>query len=195
MMADAQRHLDPPAPARGKGTRFWALLVLSVLLLATSVTVVAGLVSPGFEAAAAGREADGVRAFEFGGSSDGAAAPADATDAPAVVTVTPEAGWWVEPHAEALRLSSPDRALGIEMRVVTEREAREALEGGTAGGDPLLTETLASGARVQHATAGEEFIAAAELGDAVVLVVAAAAPAVELSDYRVALGHLLNSLA
>jgi hypothetical protein len=195
MMADAQVRLDPPAPARGERARFRTLLVFSVLLLAASVTVVVGLVSPGFEAEAAGREADGVRAFEFSGSSDGAAAPADAIDAPAVVTVTPEAGWWVEPDAEALRLGSPDRTLGIEMRVVTEREAREALEGVTAGGDPLLTETLASGTRVQHVTAGEEFIAAAELGDAVVLVVAAAAPEVELADYRVALGHLLNSMA
>lgn len=157
-------------------------------LTGVAATVVTALVAPGLEAVAAGREADGTRSFALG---DGGSS----LDPAGAVTLTPEAGWWVEPRASTLWLSSPDRALGVELRVVSEREARDALEGARAGGDPLLTETLASGALVRHVTEAERFVALAQIGDTVVLLEAAATPEAALADYRVALGRLLDSLS
>ncbi|MGK0741415.1 hypothetical protein ACSHWG_05970 [Leucobacter sp. Z1108] len=204
MMADAQRHLDPPAPARGKGTRFWALLLLSMLLLVCSALAVWVLLAPSVRAGLAGQEADGLRAFGVNDDTDSgfdlgsafrAGADTDMSTLGAVAAVTPDSGWWITPQVHGgLLLRSPDRVLIVEIGIATAADAGEALERAGADGDPLRTETLANGARVQHVTGDTEFTAVVELGDTDLLVEAEVTPEGDLVDYRPALGTLLESV-
>ena len=204
-MADAQHRVDPPAPARGERARFWALLVLSVVLLAGSVLVVWALLGPGVQGALASQEADGVREFGVAGDVDlgsdlgptfGAGADTQMSIIGSVATVRPESGWWVTPQAHGgLLLRSPDRVLVVDIGVVTEAEARVALDLAGADGDPLRTETLASGARVQHVTGDGDFAAVLKLGGADLLVEAEVTPGGDHAGYRPALGALLESVA
>ena len=184
--------------------RFWGLLVLSVVLLAGSVLVVWALLGPGVRAGLASQEADGVR--EFGVAADvdlgsnlgayfGSGADTQLSILGSVATVRPESGWWVTPQAHGgLLLRSPDRVLVVKISVATEAETRVALDLAGAGGDPLRTEMLASGARVQHVTGDMKFAAVLELGDADLLVEAEVTSEGDLAAYRSALGVLLESV-
>ncbi|MGK0715811.1 hypothetical protein ACR5KS_07050 [Leucobacter sp. W1153] len=204
MMADAQRHLDPPAPARGKGTRFWALLVLSVLLLACSALAGWVLLAPSVRAGLASQEADGLRAFGVSeytgtgldlGAAFRAGADTEMSTSGALAAVTPDTGWWITPQVHGgLLLHSPDRVLVVEIGVARAAEARERLDLAGAAGDPLRTETLANGARVQHVIGDTEFTAVVELGDTDLLVEAEVNPEGDLVDYRPALGALLETV-
>lgn len=202
--AEPVQLVDRAAPTRGERRRFWALLGLSVALLACSALAVWVLLAPSVRAGLAGQEADGLRAFGVNDDTDSgfdlgsafrAGADTDMSTLGAVAAVTPDSGWWITPQVHGgLLLRSPDRVLIVEIGIATAADAGEALERAGADGDPLRTETLANGARVQHVTGDTEFTAVVELGDTDLLVEAEVTPEGDLVDYRPALGTLLESV-
>jgi len=185
--------------------RFWALLGLSVALLACSALAVWALLAPSVRAGLASQEADGLRAFGVSEGTDsgfdlgaafGTRADTQISILGAVAAVTPDTGWWITPQVHGgLLLRSPDRVLVVEIGVARAAEARETLELAGAEGDPLRTETLANGARVQHVTGDTEFTAIVELGDTDLLIEAEVTSEGDLADYRPAMGALLESVA
>ena len=165
------------------------------------------LLLPALAGTAAGRLADGTEAFDIGFAAGAAATPAAApapagsaaTDLAPVAgepTVTPAAGWWVQPQPSGgILLRSPDRILTVEMAVVADAAARTALSDAEAAGDPLRREELASGTTAQHVTGETGIVVVIELAASTVLVEAQLTPEGELADYRPALGELLESVA
>lgn len=202
--AEPVQLVDRAAPTRGERRRFWALLGLSVALLACSALAVWVLLAPSVRAGLAGQEADGLRAFGVGDDTDsgfdlgaafGIRDDTEVSVQDAVAAVTPDTGWWITPQVHGgLLLRSPDRVLIVEIGIATAADAGEALERAGADGDPLSTETLANGARVQYFTGDTEFTAVVELGDTDLLVEAEVNPEGDLVDYRPALGALLESV-
>ena len=195
--------VDLPAPSGAPRSRLLALLGAAALLSLGSLTLLAVLLLPALAGTAAGRLADGTEAFDIGFAVGAAAAPApagsEATDLAPVAgepTVTPAAGWWVQPQPSGgILLRSPDRILTVEMAVVADAAARTALSDAEAAGDPLRREELASGTTAQHVTGETGIVVVLELAAATVLVEAQLAPESELADYRPALGELLESVA
>lgn len=195
--------VDLPAPSGAPRSRLLALLGAAALLSLGSLTLLAVLLLPALAGTAAGRLADGTEAFDIGFAVGAAATPAPAgsaaTDLAPVAgepTVTPAAGWWVQPQPSGgILLRSPDRILTVEMAVVADAAARTALSDAEAAGDPLRSEELASGTTAQHVTGETGIVVVLELAASTVLVEAQLTPEGELADYRPALGELLESVA
>lgn len=195
--------VDLPAPSGAPRSRLLALLGAAALLSLGSLTLLAVLLLPALAGTAAGRLADGTEAFDIGFAVGAAATPASAgsaaTDLAPVAgepTVTPAAGWWVQPQPSGgILLRSPDRVLTVEMAVVADAAARTALSDAEAAGDPLRSEELASGTTAQHVTGETGIVVVIELAASTVLVEAQLTPEGELADYRPALGELLESVA
>jgi hypothetical protein len=195
--------VDLPAPSGAPRSRLLALLGAAALLSLGSLTLLAVLLLPALAGTAAGRLADGTEAFDIGFAVGAAATPASAgsaaTDLAPVAgepTVTPAAGWWVQPQPSGgILLRSPDRVLTVEMAVVADAAARTALSDAEAAGYPLRSEELASGTTAQHVTGETGIVVVIELAASTVLVEAQLTPEGELADYRPALGELLESVA
>lgn len=189
MSARAANEPSEASPHRSAGARLVALLGAALLLTLGTIGLLAALLAPALGAVTSGQTADGRRGFGIG-DGVGAAGPG------AAITVTPAAGWWVQPEATGgVLLRSPDRLLTVTLQAVSSAEAAAALADAGASADPLRSELLANGAVVRHRTAEEQLVAVIEAGDAELLLAAQVAPGRELDDYRPSIGLLLESIA
>lgn len=188
MSARAANEPSEASPHRSAGARLVALLGAALLLTLGTIALLAALLAPALGAVTSGQTADGRRGFGIG-DGVGSAGPG------AAITVTPAAGWWVQPAAHGgLQLRSPDRVLTVTLQSVSSAEAAAALADAGAAGDPLRSEVLAGGITAQHVTGATGIVVVLELADAAVLVEAQLAPEGELAEYRPALGELLASV-
>lgn len=188
MSARDARGARSAAPAESGGLPGWALVIAALAGLAVTAGVLAAILWPALGSALAAEPADGSRAFGVA---------ADLSPDTASATVRPAADWSVRPVADGeLVLQSPDRKLTVELSVVPAADADAALAE-AAEDAPVLSEVLASGLVLRHATLDERLIGVLASGEAAVetvLVEASVEPPAELADYRPALGALLESV-
>lgn len=153
--------------AAGRGRR-WFVRALAVLGSLLGVGLLVAMLLPPLLSANSAEVVDGHQSFTVGD----------------IAKLTPAEGWSVQPEAHgAMLVRSPDRVLKVTIWPATGEDPLAP--------DAVLEETLQNGAKLQHLTTDEGFVAVLAVGGSAMRVDAVVEPPANLAGYRVAIAELL----